>query len=176
MNKSTPVAVTSKIVNDIFGSDSENEDFQDAQEEIDEVLEKFKDVAIDNVESGATDKFFMSQPFDENMWSPNENSDRTNPVLVSNSDVPDSKKTDKRKSLGRSSDNPKKMKTQVSLGMKIESTISEWFTLESLVFVYGEDEVKEKFKKFGSPLNETQFNQIRDTYVYERYEEICRWV
>uniref|UniRef100_A0A0A9X3C6 RNA polymerase II subunit B1 CTD phosphatase RPAP2 homolog n=1 Tax=Lygus hesperus TaxID=30085 RepID=A0A0A9X3C6_LYGHE len=165
-------------------SDTEIEDeFEDANEEL-EVSDQITTAAIDGLED---DEFFLSRTaFSEAEHGGSKKSvsdegygggpDAKVDEIASGLkaiEVSEAKKTDKRKSGSKESVN-KKLKPNLPVGQKIESFVMEWFTLESLTFIYGEEEVKQKFTDFGSPVNEIKFNKLKDSYMYERYEEICR--
>lgn len=61
--------------------------------------------------------------------------------------------------------------------MKIEHSICEWITIDSLCFIYGDDKVKELLAGKGGCIKElhnTGGSAMTDPYLYERYLAICR--
>lgn len=65
----------------------------------------------------------------------------------------------------------------LNIVMKIEHSICEWITIDSLCFIYGEDKVKELLAGKGGCIKElhnTGGSAMTDPYLYERYLAICR--
>lgn len=65
----------------------------------------------------------------------------------------------------------------VNIVLRIEHSIREWITIDSLCFIYGIDKVKELLAVKGKCIDEwhhTCGNAMMDPYLYDRYLAICR--
>lgn len=62
------------------------------------------------------------------------------------------------------------------LVLKVEKVLKEWFTLESVCFIFGEDKVKEMIEERYNHITQWRqsTNTTQDVYFYERYLSICR--
>ncbi|BET02317.1 Rtr1/RPAP2 family [Nesidiocoris tenuis] len=163
-------------LNDIGDDFSDSEEpFEDAREELDDIADKIRTATLQCDE--ADDVFHLSSSSLPDQQGDKGECDNNGNETCNNSH-PGKKNLDKRKPKNQSSaeeSHKKKVKPNLPVGMKVEQFVAEWFTVDSLMFIYGEAAVKDKFAKFGSPLNEGKNStKIRDTYMYERYEEICR--
>ncbi|XP_014276264.1 putative RNA polymerase II subunit B1 CTD phosphatase RPAP2 isoform X2 [Halyomorpha halys] len=58
--------------------------------------------------------------------------------------------------------------------VEIEKKVKSWFTIDTLIFLLGEDGVKELLKLNGSSLEEVESLRMKDTHMYEKYQEIYR--
>lgn len=66
---------------------------------------------------------------------------------------------------------------QVNTVIKVERSIREWMTIDSLCFIYSDDKVKELLADKGKCIKELHNicgNAMTDPYLYERYLAICR--
>lgn len=158
-------------LNDIADDFSDSEEpFEDAREELDDIADKIRTATLECDE--ADDVFHLSSSSLPDQQGDKRECDNNGNETCNNSH-PEKKNLDKRKPKNQSSaeeSHKKKVKPNLPVGMKVEQFVAEWFTVDSLMFIYGEAAVKDKFAKFGSPLNEGKnLTKIRDTYMYERY-------
>lgn len=58
--------------------------------------------------------------------------------------------------------------------VEIEKKVKSWFTIDTLMFLLGEDGVRELLKLNGSSLEEVESLRMKDTQMYEKYQEIYR--
>lgn len=65
-------------------------------------------------------------------------------------------------------------KTSEDIVVEIEKKVKSWFTIDTLMFLLGEDGVKELLKLNGSSLEEVESLRVKDTKMYEKYQEIYR--
>ncbi|CAH1405027.1 unnamed protein product [Nezara viridula] len=65
-------------------------------------------------------------------------------------------------------------KSSEDIVIEIEKKVKSWFTIDTLMFLLGEDGVKELLKLNGSTLEEVESLRVKDTRMYEKYQEIYR--
>ncbi|XP_022113130.2 putative RNA polymerase II subunit B1 CTD phosphatase RPAP2 [Pieris rapae] len=74
-----------------------------------------------------------------------------------------------------------KAKKQVSvtaITIEVEKCLAEWFTLDSLLFIFGEEKVKELVEDKGEYIKEYLKNQAQSIFhksnLYDQYQALCR--
>lgn len=62
--------------------------------------------------------------------------------------------------------------------IEVEKCLAEWFTLDTLLFLFGEEKVRELVKDKGPSINKYLNNQAQSIFYrsnsYDQYQELCR--
>ncbi|XP_047525828.1 putative RNA polymerase II subunit B1 CTD phosphatase RPAP2 [Pieris napi] len=72
----------------------------------------------------------------------------------------------------------KKQVSVTAITIEVEKCLAEWFTLDSLLFLFGEEKVKELVEDKGEYIKEYLKNQAQSIFhksnLYDQYQALCR--
>lgn len=72
----------------------------------------------------------------------------------------------------------KKQPSEIEITIEVEKCLAEWFTLDSLLFLFGEEKVKELVENKGESIKKYLKNQAQSIFYksnsYDQYQALCR--
>ncbi|CAK1548040.1 unnamed protein product [Leptosia nina] len=72
----------------------------------------------------------------------------------------------------------KKQPSVIAITIEVEKCLAEWFTLDTLLFLFGDDKVKELVEDKGESIKEYLKNQAQSIFYksnsYDQYQALCR--